>query len=105
MIAKISKLLHFDLLPAIDIKTEEKHFKLLIMTITVNRNEHNYVLHTSKKIHEAIHSLELNQVKQVVCNANPESHKTVDEYLLNRVTLISIPCQSRTHHCYTSQMW
>ena len=102
---KIYKLLHFDLLPAIGIKSEDNHFKLLIMTITVKRNSHDYVLHTSKKIRQAIQSLQLDQVKQVICNADPTSHKTVNNYLLNKVAVMSISCKSRTHHCYTSEKW
>ena len=75
------------------------------MTITVKRNGHDYVLHTTKKIHQAIQSLQLDQVKQVICNADPKSHKTVNDYLLNKVAVMSISCKSRTHHCYTSEKW
>ena len=85
--------------------SDNGHFRLLIMTITVNRNGYDYVLHTAKKIYQAIQSLQLDKVKQVICNADPKYHKTVNDYLLNKVAVMSIPCKSRTHHCYTSEKW
>ena len=85
--------------------SENGHYRLLIMTITVSRNGPDYVLHTTKKINQAIQSLQLDQVKQVICNANPKFHKTVNEYLLDKMVVMSIPCKSRTHHCYTSEKW
>ena len=71
----------------------------------MNRKEDEFVLHTTKKIRQAIQSFELDDVKQIVCNADAGSHKTVKDYLLNKVPVISIPCKSRTHHCYTSETW
>ena len=54
----------------------------------MNRKEDEFVLHTTKKIRQAIKSFELDDVKQIVCNADTGSHKTVKDYLLNKVPLI-----------------
>ena len=102
---EINTIASYDLLPTLEIASENDHFRLLVMTITVKRDGHDYVLHTTKKIHQAIQSLQLDQVKQVICNADPKSHKNVNDYLLNKVAVMSISCQSRTHHCYNSEKW
>ena len=80
--------------------------RLLILTVTVKRDGQDFVLHTTRRIWQGIQSLGIEEkVELAVCNGSPESHETVRSHLAEKVPVINISCENRTHHCYHSNQW